>query len=129
MAPYPVGSPGLATIEPAGHLEPVQIVTSRKGASQSLHLRSTEGRCTDQVASSPRVWASHLRSPTRIKACLLQEWDYVVSWVLHFDGTDSSCMVSKTKGVSRYLREAFDNGSKATQLAEAKLGSVDLYTG
>ncbi|RZS26736.1 hypothetical protein BHM03_00060119, partial [Ensete ventricosum] len=29
--------------------------------------------------------------------------DYVVPWVLHSDGADSSCMVPKTKGASRHM--------------------------
>ena len=32
-----------------------------------------------------------------------QEQDHVVPWVLHSNGVDSSCMVSKTKGASGHM--------------------------
>ncbi|RWW64750.1 hypothetical protein BHE74_00027995 [Ensete ventricosum] len=50
-----------------------------------------------------------------------QEWDHVVSWVLHFDGTNSSCMVPKTKGASRGMIEAareLDSSSAYIRLRE-----------
>ncbi|RRT47874.1 hypothetical protein B296_00020653 [Ensete ventricosum] len=42
-----------------------------------------------------------------------EEWDNVVSWVLHSDGADSFCMVSKSfEAHAPYLREAFDKVTK-----------------